>query len=189
MDPVSIAASAVAFAQALGVVGSSIRALRSLGQAPAEFADLLRDLVQLQGQLELSERHLRDLQRTTTTEPYEQADVLKTTDTDLSDDSEKHTLSDSQTRPLRRANTNVPSEHLLPIKALQGRLNQLVAELNEFSERYIRHSKGRTKDGLHQISKVKWLREKAAINTIREHAKQAMAQLGTSYGHLISLQV
>ncbi|KAH6885408.1 ankyrin repeat-containing domain protein [Thelonectria olida] len=48
MDPVSAAASAIAFVQAAAAIGKGINALRSLGKAPAEVCALLNELTTLQ---------------------------------------------------------------------------------------------------------------------------------------------
>jgi hypothetical protein len=48
MDPVSIAAGAIAFLQAAAVIGKGIQALRALGRAPEEVCSLINELVTLQ---------------------------------------------------------------------------------------------------------------------------------------------
>jgi hypothetical protein len=47
-DPLSVAASAVAFIQAAAAIGKGVQALRSLGNLPAEIHGLSNDLTALQ---------------------------------------------------------------------------------------------------------------------------------------------
>lgn len=51
MDPLSVAASAIAFAQAVGAIGAGINTLKSLQNMSAEFCDMLNELSSLQALL------------------------------------------------------------------------------------------------------------------------------------------
>src|SRR5689334_1765058 len=48
MDPVSLAAGAIAFLQAAAVISKGVQALRALGRAPEEVRSLINELVTLQ---------------------------------------------------------------------------------------------------------------------------------------------
>jgi len=62
MDPLSIAAGAIAITQAASMVALGIRTLRSLANGPTEFAELLEDLTSLEGVLELTRASIEALQ-------------------------------------------------------------------------------------------------------------------------------
>jgi len=47
MDPISVAASSIAFAQCIGAIGKGISALERMTNASAEFCDLLNELASL----------------------------------------------------------------------------------------------------------------------------------------------
>lgn len=55
------AAAAIAFAQAIGMINTGVKALHSIRQAPVEFMDLLNQLSTLNGRAELLRRSLNSL--------------------------------------------------------------------------------------------------------------------------------
>ncbi|KAK3682980.1 hypothetical protein B0T22DRAFT_297853 [Podospora appendiculata] len=61
MDPLSIAASAIAIAQAVQAIGSGVHMLQSIARAPAAFSAMLNELSSLQGVLHQLRNAMEDI--------------------------------------------------------------------------------------------------------------------------------
>lgn len=70
MDPVSLVAGGIAFAQAAGAIGKGIATLRSMANAPLEFCDLLNEFETLRMAIEVNTRVIEDIYSDATLQRY-----------------------------------------------------------------------------------------------------------------------